>query len=255
VAGLRLFLGNDFKNLLTVDVICHGVPSPRVWSSYLQSIRRLKETENSSPLSSLNQTSSIESISFRDKEGGWKNFGFAIQYSHGQRELDKMLGDRNGYYVCRESRHKNLYLQGFLKNIYLRPSCYKCKVRCGKSGSDVSLGDFWGIQKVLPKLNDDKGVSLVITYSVKGDIIIKKLGAFLYEAEYEDAVRSNPCLESSVPETKYRELFWSTFSDDDVCNNIKSVLNKLKPSPQKPWTRQAIEFLYRLLKPRKWLKD
>lgn len=258
VAGLRLYLRKGYKNLLTVDVVCHGVPSPKVWNSYLKSIGRLKSNVNEESLNmlTLNEKPYIESISFRDKHNGWKKFGLAVQYSSDQGEFnDKALSPIKEKYILRESLHKNLYLQGFLKNIYLRPSCHRCKVRNGKSGSDIALGDFWGIQNILPEIDDDKGVSLVITYSEKGDNIIKTLGAILYNTEYKDALACNPCLESSVGETKYRGFFWSTYSDDEIIKSITSILNQSKPSPVKTLTSQMIKYIHVLsLKLKKLLK-
>lgn len=62
---------------------------------------------------------------------------------------------------------ENTYMQAFLANFSLRPSCYHCPVKGGKSGSDLTIGDFWGIEKIAPELDDDKGCSLIIAHTDK----------------------------------------------------------------------------------------
>ena len=131
VAGLKHFLRKDYDNLLTMDFVCHGVPSPKVWRSYL---------------SEISQGSKIKNIEFRNKQQGWKNFCFVLDIENLKRgnvlSKSSVFGD-------------NIFMQAFLSNILLRPCCYACPVKCGKSGSDLTVGDFWGIEKVLPDFDDD----------------------------------------------------------------------------------------------------
>ena len=126
VAGLKLFLRKEYPNLITVDFICHGVPSPLIWNQYLKSFGE--------PLNN------IRHVSFRDKKAGWKKFSLTIEF------LDKTHS---------RTLDKDLYLRGFLKDLYLRPSCYSCSTKSGKSGSDITLGDYWGIGNVMPEIDDD----------------------------------------------------------------------------------------------------
>lgn len=67
-----------------------------------------------------------------------------------------------------EPLNKNIFLRGFLADLYLRPSCHACPAKNFKSGSDVTIGDFWGIQNVMPEMDDDRGVSVVIVSTESG---------------------------------------------------------------------------------------
>ena len=162
IAGLRLFLRKEYDNLLTVDFICHGVPSPGVWREYLREEIVRQRIGKNSVLSHPNRVQGdirVENISFRDKRLGWKKFSFALTLSvpggHGA----------NNTVLLSEPLDKNIYLRGFLSDLYLRPSCYTCPAKCMKSGSDVTIGDFWGIKRVYPSFDDDKGVSVLLIHT------------------------------------------------------------------------------------------
>ena len=162
IAGLKRYLRKDYANLLAVDVICHGVPSPGVWREYLkEEIARQRDGKNTVlPRPIHEKDVLVEGISFRDKTLGWKKFSFALV-------LSTTNGSGEKFSFCsRMPLNENLFLRGFLADLYLRPSCYACPLKCGKSGSDMTLGDFWGIQRVIPKFDDDKGCSAVLCYSL-----------------------------------------------------------------------------------------
>lgn len=202
IAGLNQYLRKKYENLITIDVVCHGVPSPRVWASYL------------SQLCSGNKTA-IKNISFRDKLNGWENYDFVLDY---------------GPQRLRQRKHRNVYMQGFLKNLYLRPSCHQCKVRGGKCGSDLTLGDFWGIGDIMPEINDGKGISLVLANTEKGENALMSIGATLYNCSYEDAIKYNPCIVHNPPETKWRDLYWANYSDNYVINSTKRIVYSMGPT-------------------------
>lgn len=134
VNGLLNYVG-DNKNLLTIDFVCHGVPSPLIFTKYLDSFNDNK----------------ISQISFRNKKYGWKTFSVAIDYKNATRYSKILTHDK--------------YMQMFLRNIILRPSCYECKQ---KHRSDITLADYWDISKQHPNLNDDKGISKVLINTGKG---------------------------------------------------------------------------------------
>ena len=158
IAGLNLYLRKEYENLLTVDFICHGVPSPGVWREYLkEEIARQCDGKNSVLSHSIEKEKvKIKRISFRDKKLGWKKFSFVLTLS-----VPDGHGAENTV-LFSEPLNKNLFLRGFLADLYLRPSCYACPAKCLKSRSDVTIGDFWGIEKVMPEMDDDKGVSVVM---------------------------------------------------------------------------------------------
>lgn len=178
IAGLKSFLRKDYGNLLAVDCVCHGVPSPGIFREYLKSASR-------PPISKIN---------FRDKSTGWKHFSVTVKSENA--EMSQVY-------------HSNEYMQGFLSNLYLRPSCYDCHFRQGRSGSDITLGDFWGIDKIRPKLDDDKGLSLVIANNKQANELLRELGCDLTEMQLSDAIKYNPSIAASVNIPTYRKLFFT----------------------------------------------
>lgn len=137
------------ENLICVDFICHGVPSPYVWQEYLKGI-------------SYNHNAKAVKANFRNKRYGWRNFSMLIEIEDSVTYLN--------------DKENDLFLQGFLNNLFLRPSCYNCHFKTLKHDVDITLGDFWHFENVESTIKDDNtGVSLVITQSQKGDSIIHDL--------------------------------------------------------------------------------
>lgn len=183
IAGLKAFLGKDYDNLWTVDVLCHGVPSPKVWKKYISYHRTMKGMD-------------IEKVSFRDKKFGWNMFSMVLQFTDESLYRKVMLED--------------MYMQGFLKNLYLRASCYNCKFKGEVRFGDVSLGDFWGIDAIFPELNDDKGVSLLLLNSIKGQKMLQVISEAveLKQTPMEALTKYNSVAVNSVEEPSQRSEFF-----------------------------------------------
>lgn len=182
IAGLKKFLRKDYMNLKTMDVVCHGTPSPLVWRKYLDEV------------SSMYNIAQITDIQFRDKTEGWKNFSLSIKYK------DKEGAEK----TFRETLNENVFMICFLSNLSLRPSCYACPARDGKSGSDITLADLWGAENICPESDDDKGVSLVLLRNK--DFTLP--GFEKKEIEYSKAVMYNPSIESNVALPDRRDRFF-----------------------------------------------
>ena len=146
IAGLKTFLGKDYNNLLLVGILCHGVPSPMVWRKYKEYLQQGKK---------------IKYVSFRNKDCGWKDFSLKVEFTDGS--------------FLREKFSENLYMQSFLQEICMRPSCYDCKFKNLNRQADITLGDFWEINKYMQELDDDKGISVVLIHSDKGRRIWEKI--------------------------------------------------------------------------------
>lgn len=184
IAGLRLYLRKAYENLLTVDFICHGVPSPGVWREYLREEIARQRAGKNSVLSHPNRDQGdicVANISFRDKRLGWKKFSFALTLS-----VPDGHGAKNTVLLS-EPLDKNVYLRGFLSDLYLRPSCYACPAKCLKSGSDVTIGDFWGIRRVFPDFDDDKGVSVLLIHTDHAFVTSLLSSMETRECTYEEA--------------------------------------------------------------------
>ena len=216
IAGLKQLLRKEHDNLLTVDVVCHGVPSPLIWREYLKEICKGKE---------------ILKIDFRDKKIGWKNYRVVVK------------GDDD---IVDQPFHENIFMKGFLRNLYLRPSCYACTARSGKSGSDISIADFWGVQNYYPKFVDDKGIGLVLINTEKGRISYGQLNACCIETTYEQGLAQNPCIERSVEKTKYIKVFW-TKSPLGVTNAIEDIIRKMRPNVVLRFYWRARSFVKRMV--------
>ena len=187
ISGLKHYLRKEYDNLFTVEVVCHGVPSPKVWLKYLESL----------------QLTNIGSISHKDKTTGWRDYSFTIK-------------DRDGNTLFTENAGENKYLIAFGRNLTLRPSCFSCPSKAGRSRADISLADYWGIEKIQPQIDDNKGVSFVCVYTDKGDSFIKKLNLLLMDADYKLSVAYNPCIYRNTIEPADRQSFWENYKQQGI---------------------------------------
>ncbi len=148
ISGLLSFLGKKYDNLYTQDIICHGVPSPLAWQSYVKA-REAKARSNAT------------AVCFRYKNSGWRSFSLQMEFENGKSYVSSLYDDP--------------YMKGFLKNLYLRPSCYECAFKGLERSSDITLADFWGIENVAPDIDDNCGTSLVIINTEAGHQILNSI--------------------------------------------------------------------------------
>lgn len=197
VEGLRSYLRKEYVNLITMDFICHGVPSPLVWEKYLEEMKKSKQ-EN------------IKNIYFRNKDFGWKLFSLKIIF-------DKRIYSND--------LSNDLFMKGFLQDVYLRPSCYACKFKKINRISDITVADFWGIENVLPKMDDDKGTSLIVIHSEKGKQLFDKLSEkmILNEVNLNEAIKYNSSMIRSVKYNEKREKF---FLELNSGKNLMDLLSR-----------------------------
>lgn len=253
VAGLRKFLKKAYENLLTVDIICHGCPSPGVFRWYM-SEQILKIRYGAISKSRLQQLPliqvpsidvvarkngiQIQQINFRDKSTGWKSYSFQLYY----RTLDS--GETRTYFSVAD---KNPYMCGFLRDLYLRPSCYACPAKVGKSGSDITLGDFWGIQNLMPEIDDDRGISAVLVNTSKGKESLLSINMEVYNAAYESLCTNNPALivACRVP-TDRKEFFAINVNGFHAC--IKKLCGVSLVQRIKSKIRRVVYKFYDLLR-------
>ena len=199
ISGIYSFLNKDYDNLITQDIVCHGAPSPKVWEKYVK-FREIKAK------------SKISRVFFRNKEFGWKTFSLSFQFAN-----------RSKYVQIFK---KDVYMQGFISNLYLRPSCYNCSFKTKVRLSDITLADFWGIQNVIPEMDDDRGVSLVAVNSEKGrklfDAIKKNL---VYKSvDIEQAIKYNTAMTESAPLHRNRKKFFRNISQSPFDGIIEKHL-------------------------------
>lgn len=195
VSGLKSYLKKDYINLYTVDIICHGVPSPKIYQKYLKE-----------------KFSNIQDINFRDKSNGWKNYNM------------KIIMKNNTYCLNHSS---DSYFKLFLSDTILRKSCYNCSFKGNNRCSDITLGDYWGIDKIHPEINDDKGISAVIINNSKGYELFNKIKEqIIYrKTDFDKVCNHNLMLIYSTPKPCKRDIIMSKI-DDITFDQIVSMSKK-----------------------------
>ncbi|MCH3951207.1 MAG: Coenzyme F420 hydrogenase/dehydrogenase, beta subunit C-terminal domain [Acidaminococcus sp.] len=197
--GLKRVLPENSHNLLLVDFICHGVPSPLVWRKYLSEV-------------SQNDINKIKNISFRDKHFSWERYCLTIEKGDNPSSLFKEYEDVS----------QNLYLRGFLANLYLRPSCYQCKFCRYDRASDITMADYWGVGVLEPTMYDGKGTSLVFLNTKKGSTFFSNLNGKKLKTDFNAAVKHNPSFYRPSPCNPKRTAFFNELKND------KNVVNLLE---------------------------
>lgn len=186
-AGLKQFLRKEYDNLLLVDLICHGVPSPKIWQMYIN-YRSLKENKGKRPVR----------INMRSKKSGWSQYGYSTEFDYGEGNITRIHNSQD------------LFMKAFVGNICLRKSCSDCVSKGIERCTDFTLGDYWGVWNQHPKFDDDKGTSIVFVHSKKGENILKQLEDKMncIEVDIEEAYRENESLVISSKAHEKREEFF-----------------------------------------------
>ena len=226
IAGLKSYLRKDYNNLYTVSIICHGVPSPGIWNDYKKVLPAKLVAGKNTVFQSLKSLPVITGINFRDKTEGWQKYGFSVKASADQREAENSVFPPK-HYSFFEQHHDNLYMRGFLNNIYLRPSCYHCPARKGKSRADIQLGDYWGVQRNTPEFYDPNGVSLVLLYTEKGDTLFNELDVVKMNVGYKAVLDCNANVEFDEIEPAIRGYFFDLYRQIGF-KAVRSICNKVE---------------------------
>lgn len=180
VKGLKNFLDREYDNLICMDILCRGVPSPLVWKKYLD-WRREKNGK-------------ITNVSFRNKaDFGWKRHVETLTFEDGRRISSCVFADM------------------FRSRTVLRPCCYDCKFKNYIHPADITIGDFWEIDNIAPEFNDNMGVSLIMVNNEKGRKVfdLAKDGLHCIEVDAKSSFKSS--MLESYPEPKRRRRFWKDF--------------------------------------------
>ena len=168
--GLLSFLQEKTENLICVDFICHGVPGRTAWRAYLDSLKK----RGINPYK----------INMRDKSTGWSKYHYSWH-----------ITDKKGKEIY-QLQSANPYMKGFIRDLYIRPSCRMCQFKGTDRKTDITLGDYWGCWKIQPDMDDDKGTSLILVHTDKGmkyfDFI--KNNIICENVIEENAVKYNPSI-------------------------------------------------------------
>lgn len=186
VASLKAFLGvnAELSNLILCDVVCHGVTSPKIWEQHINYIQNKRKKK-------------VVDYKFRDKLDGWGKYIGTIMYDNGESE--------RGTKLCQS------YISMYNSKM-MRPSCYDCKYADVDRVSDITIADFWGVEKSVPEFYDKKGVSLVLINTHKGKEIIDKIKDAIIYKEVELELCIQPQLRQPIEKLNTRDVFWSDYS-------------------------------------------
>jgi coenzyme F420-reducing hydrogenase beta subunit len=203
IAGLKTFLNKEYSNLYLMDIVCHGVPSPDVWDAYLTHLEK-------------QYGGKTKRVAFRDKTNGWENYLLRVEMDNGA--------------VYSNDRINDLYMRGFLHNCFLRSSCYECMHKGTERGADITLGDFWGIGKICPELQDGKGTSLVIASSPKGKFLLAQISAEvrIQKVALDDLISFNPAIVQAASYNPIRETFEKEFRQKPIMVVLKKYCSMSK---------------------------
>ncbi len=193
VNAMRLFLGKEYENLLLVDFICHGVPSEKVWHKYLNAVSK---------------GSKVSSVSFRDKQDGWKNYSVKIKSEAG--EYKSLFSN-------------DPYMRLFLSDNILRPSCYSCPAKGNNRLADITIADAWGMNENNPLDSNNRGLSLIFLRTPRGDAAINNISdtVKMCAADYNKAVANNPSAVKSVPVPPTRQKCMDAILSDENADFVK----------------------------------
>ncbi len=218
IAGLKSYLNKDYENLIAIDLVCHGTPSPLVLEKYKKEFMQDKKDKGE-----------ILNINFRFKKKGWT----PQYYITSIRTTNKTYNIPN---------KDDEYMQSFQNNLSFNDSCCDCQFSRIPRISDITIGDFWGVNEFDKSLNDEKGTSIVILNSQKGELLFNELkNRGIYKnVPFEDATKYNYNIIHSSTQHKNRKLFFELFLQKKL--TLKEINKKcIKRFPQ------ILVFLFKLL--------
>lgn len=198
VEGLKLFLKKDYENLYTCDIICHGTPSPKLFSDYVKFL----ENKNKSK---------IKSINMKYKEIGWENPIIKVEFDN--------------YKTIKNTKEVSLWTDIFFNHFATRPSCHDCRFTNFNRPSDITIGDYWGIRDVHPDFYEHNGVSLVLVNSKKGDYIFENIKDNINYIKSDTEKCLQPNLYKPASPSSKREVFWNDYLNNSFQYVAKNYLN------------------------------
>lgn len=211
MTALRSFLRKDYENLIIVDFICRGVNSPKVYRKYLDSLEE-------------KYGSKVVYVKAKNKELGWRNLTRKVVFENGKAYYGVLMEDdfRRGYHT----------------NVFCRPSCYDCKYKGFPRIADITIADYWGIEKVDKNLDNNIGTSMILLNSKKGEVYFKEVEHLLEwkETKFESILPGNLALTQSLNKpTISRDAF---FEDLDKMG-FQGVVKKYFPRGQRKLSAKA----------------
>lgn len=240
IAGLNHFLQKKYDNLITLDIVCHSIPSAKIWGKYLLELSKQNDAI-------------VKDVSFRNKSNTWSHYSLCVTMETSSGETIHMV----------EPKEKNAYMRGFLNDLYTRPSCEQCPARNYTSESDITLADAWGINKFHPELNDEKGISHVLINSERGAQVFNSLETCLncICIRYDEVLPHSlhlPLIKSSK-HNPYRQDFFRMISlgqtVEDASNELLNLYDAEMVKKNRRWDfLRSLPFFSILLKIKSYIR-
>lgn len=182
VSALINFLGEKYENLYLMDFVCHGIPSQTMLNEYFAELEKRKNAK-------------IVDFRFRDKCRGWHYSSVVAEYENGKKYSAPITVDP--------------YMKAFLSGTTMKESCYHCRFKGLVSGSDLTLGDFWGAEVLLPDWDDNTGISAVIANTGKGEQLLELIDVQKQKTEMAQVIKYNQNIVKSTHENEIRGQFFA----------------------------------------------
>lgn len=220
VGGLRTYLGKPYKDLLLVELICHGIPSDQMLQAYI----RMQEKKYGAKL---------KRMEFRNKAKGWHGSSVRMEFEN-QRIYSKPIT-------------ADAYMNGFLGSTTLKSSCYDCHFRNFAAESDIILGDFWGAEVELPE-DDNKGISAILINSGKGMDIIDRCNLALTPANVETVIKYNKNLLCSAAPSPQRSSFYASADTNGLEEAMRQHLEESTIQKLKRQSRYSLRCIWHAIR-------
>lgn len=204
INGLKAFLKKDYDNLFLQDIVCHSAPSAKIWQIY---IRHREKAEGSK----------LVSVSFREKSQSWQKYNMSMRFENGSEY--KIEG------------RQDPYMKAFIKGLSVNKACSACRFKTGNRAADITLADFWGIEKICPEMYNINGTSLVTVNSPKGEKMFEliKNNMTVKSVDVLAALAYNTAALNPVLLNPHRDEFFAKVNED----NFERLVKKFTPVPLK----------------------
>ena len=212
VSGLKNYLQKEYNNLICIDLVCHGVPSPKIWKKYVENRAKI-DNEGKFP----------KRINMRSKATGWSRYSYSIQFFYNEKKQ----------YL--QSSGKDSFMRAFISDLCSRPSCTKCQFKGINRNSDFTLGDYWGIWNQDLSMDDNKGTSLVYIHTNKGREMLGKIkdSIIIKEMNIDKSWEENPSVIFSSKLHPKSNLFYEKIEQGEEFENAVHCILDIKGKNKK----------------------
>lgn len=184
--------GLPVERLYTIEIICHGTPEKRAWNDCVAWTEKKFHSK-------------IKKVNFRDKRIGWKYYPTSYFFDNGKEIID--------------TYESQLYIRLFMSSLITTKGCFSCPFANMKRGADFTIGDFWGIEDVMPDFSVRKGVSLILSNTDKGNMIIERIkhdlsqGEVIKECKDDSFLSYQHNLNQPTMRPKNYDKFWEDYNN------------------------------------------